>query len=113
MAKTKFKIDEIMLVLIVVFIATFVNIYAKVKEPDMEAEKITAMILDDHKVSFANGNVIDESKLNEIKDMDYGDFKNSLKAKSDFCVYIEDGDGNVILSKGSSRFNGDGLSCRE
>ena len=35
MAKTKFKIDEIMLVLIVVFIAAFVGIYNGVKEPNM------------------------------------------------------------------------------
>ena len=112
MAKTKFKIDEIALVLIVVFIATFVNIYTKAKEPDMEAEKITAMILDDHKVSFANNGVIDEAKLKEIQNISYEDFKNSLKVKNDFCIYIEDGDENVIVAKGSSKLSENSI-CRE
>lgn len=112
--KSNFKIDEIMLVLIVALIAMIVSLNNKFDKPsEMEAEKITEIILDNHGMSFASGGVIDESKLNEIKNINYDDFKKSLNAKNDFCVYIEDGNGNVILVKGSSKLNRDGLYCRE
>ena len=114
MQKSNFKIDEITLVLIVAVIAIFASIYGKLnKPPGMEAEKITEMILDNHHVSFATNGVIDENKLKEIKNMNYNDFKKSLNAQNDFCIYIEDENGNILLAKGSSKLNGDGLYCRE
>ncbi len=104
MKTPNFKIDEIALVLIVAIIAIIFSISNKSNEPSkMEAERITAMLLDDHGISFASGGVIDENKLKGIQNMDYLDFKNSLKAKNDFCIYIEDENGNIILAKGSSK----------
>ena len=116
--KPNFKIDEITLVLIVVFIALIVGIYNKQSSVRnnakfMEAERITEIILDHHKVSFATNGVIDESKLKEIQGMSYENFKKSLSINSDFCIVIEDINGNVILSKGSSRLNNDGIYCME
>lgn len=102
-----------MLVLIVAIVAMIVSFYSKNSElQEMKAEKITEMILDEHKISFANDGIIDENKLREIQSMDYDDFKNSLKAKNDFCVYIEDGNGNIILAKGSPKLKEDGV-CME
>lgn len=114
MAKPNFKIDEIMLVMIVAVIAMLVSISNKVNEPArVEAEKIAEMILDDHSISFASNGVIDENKLKEIQNMDYNDFKKALKAKNDFCIYIEDENGNIILAKGPSKLNGKSISCGE
>lgn len=98
---------------IVGILAAITAIYAELNKPAMEAEIITNMILDDHKSSFANKGIVDETKLEQIKNMDYEDFKKLLNAKNDFCVYMEDEKGNVILAKGSSKLNGDGLHCRE
>jgi len=114
MPKSNFKIDEIMLVLIVAIISIIVVVYDKLNEPaEMEAEKITEMILNEHDISFANNGIVDENKLKKIQNMDYKEFKNSLNAKNEFCIYIEDEKGNIILAKGSSKLNGDGLYCRE
>ena len=114
MPKSNFKIDEITLVLIVALIAMIANVYDKLNKPvGMEAEKITEMILNEHTTSFANNGIVDENKLNEVKNMNYKEFKNSLNAKNDFCIYIEDANGNIILAKGSSKLNGDGLHCKE
>ena len=111
------KIDEMMLVLIVAIIFMAVSIYDKLNKtrdnPTMEAEKITEMILDNHGISFAIGGIVDEEKLKEIKNINYDDFKKSLNVKNDFCIYIEDGNGNLILAKGSSKLNKDGLYCGE
>lgn len=111
--KPNFKIDEIALVFIVAIIAMLAVVYDKKDASEIEAEKITEMILDDHGISFANNGIIDENKLKEIQRMDYDDFKNSLNAKNDFCVYVEDGNGGILLSKGSDKLNGDGIPCRE
>ncbi|MBI2659214.1 hypothetical protein HYX05_03915 [Candidatus Woesearchaeota archaeon] len=111
--KPNFKIDEIMLVFIVAVIAMIAVIYNKTNTSEMEAEKITALILDDHEVSFANNGIIDENKLKEIQQMNYGEFKDSINAKNDFCVYVEDENGGILLSKGSEKLNGDGIPCRE
>ncbi|MBI4452056.1 hypothetical protein HY637_01385 [Candidatus Woesearchaeota archaeon] len=112
--KNKFKVDEITLVLIVAVIALIVSFYDNSANADtIDAQKITALILDDHEISFANNGIIDENKLKEIKNMDYIKLKSSIGAKKDFCVFIEDDKGNIILAKGSSKLSKDGLYCTE
>ena len=113
MPKFNFKIDEIALVLIVAFVAMAVGISDKTSKPEMGAEKITEIILDDHEISFANDGVIDENKLRQVQNMDYKEFKNHLNARNDFCIYIEGVNGNIILAKGSSKLSKDQLRCRE
>ncbi|MBI2653917.1 hypothetical protein HYX02_03835 [Candidatus Woesearchaeota archaeon] len=113
MKKPNFKISDEALIISIVLVIFFAVIFSKTGSGTGAAEKITAMILDDHDISFANDGIIDENKLREIQNMDYDDFKNSLKVNKDFCVYIEDGEGNLILAKGSSRFNEDGIYCSE
>ncbi len=113
MPKSKQKIDEITIVLIVALGILVISLSSTDNKPDgIEAEKITAMILDDHAISFASGGIVDESKLQSVQNMPYADFKDTLNAKKDFCIYIEDGDGNVILVKGSSKLTRDGLHCK-
>ena len=112
--KPNFKIDEIVLVLIVAFLAIIISIYNKANETKgIEAEKITAMVLDDNELSFASNGIIDGNKLKEIQSINYRDFKKSLNVKNDFCIYLEDENGHIILTKGASKLNKDGLVCRE
>lgn len=115
MSKSEFKIDELALVLIVAIIAMIAGIYNKINEPSggMEAEKIAEMLLDDHPASFANNGIIDENKLKEIQNMDYDEFKTSIKSKNDFCMYVEDENGGIIAAKGAEKFNEDGMTCRK
>ena len=44
--------------------------------------------------------------------MDYKEFKAFIKAKNDFCIYIEDENGRIITAKGADKFNEDGMACR-
>lgn len=113
MPKSKFKIDEITLVLIVAIIAMIASVYKNDGMENVEAEKLTEMILDDHTVSFANNGIVDQDKLMQVQSMGYDELKKSLRAKNDFCIHLEDENGNVILAKGSSKLNGDGLHCTE
>ena len=112
--KPNFKIDEITLVLIVAVIAIIVSIYDKNAQPNqIEAEKITGLILGNREASFASNGIVDAIKLKEIQNMDYNKLKIYFNARKDFCMYIEDGDGNVILAKGSSKLSKDGINCKE
>ena len=114
MHNPKFKFDEVTLAVIVILIAAAVSIYDKASKPQTaEAEKIAEAITDGQGMSFASGGVIDESKLREIKNINYADLKKSVNAKNDFCIYIEDENGNIILAKGSPGLSRDGLNCKE
>ena len=68
--------------------------------------------MDDHDLSFASGGVVNSDKLALIQKMDYDHLKDYLNVNSDFCLYLEDEKGEIILAKGSSKLNQDGLSCR-
>ena len=113
MGKTNFKIDEVTIVLIVAVFVMIMGVYHdKNKNPEIDAEKITGLLMDDHEVSFASGGVVNPNKLAEIQKMDYAHLKGYLKVNKDFCLYLEDETGNVILAKGSSKLGRDGISCK-
>ena len=58
MGKTNFKIDEVTIVLIVAVFVMIMGVYHdKNKNPEIDAEKITGLLMDDHEVSFASGGV--------------------------------------------------------
>ena|SRR3989344_2330837 len=112
--KTSFRIDEIALVLVVVALAFAVGIYEKSSETKkIDAREITDIIFDDHSMSFVNNGIVDETKLEEIKQMDYTSLKSSLNAKNDFCIYMEDSKGNVIVAKSSSALGREISHCAE
>ena len=112
MPKTKLKLDEFMILLIVAFIVMAFAVHNRGKELAKEdKEKITSLISDNQAFSITNGGIVDENKLKEIQNMDYNDIKKSLNAKNDFCIFIEDGNGNVIISKGSTKLSRDGIPC--
>lgn len=112
--KTNFRIDEIALVIVVIVLAFLVSVYEKSGDvKKIDAREITEIMMDDHDLSFASKGVIDEDKLIEIQKMDYITLKNQLNVKNDFCMYIEDENDNVILTKGSSKLKGEGIVCKE
>ena len=110
--KPGFRIDEIILIAIVVIVAIAVGFYDKTQKVEyVEAEKIINVVLDGGDLGFANNGTIDEAKIKEIEGMDYKELKQKLNAKRDFCVYVEDEKGNIVLAKGSPKLNSNGLSC--
>ena len=114
-SKPKFQINDLTLILIVAFLAIIVSIYEKNfgtrgSEPQVpEAEKITGMILGPQGISLATNGIIDENKLRMLQNMNYDELKKSVNAQNDFCIYVKDGFGNVILAKGAPKLNKDGL----
>lgn len=113
LVKPKTKRYRLLFLIAAVLIAIAVLFHNKTKPSNADAEQVTALLLDHHPLSFAKTGVIDEKELKEIQGMDYKLLKNSLDIKNDFCVYVEDGNGNLIIAKGSSKLNKDGLHCKE
>ena len=104
----KIKIDETLMVLIVALIVLIVSMHGKPSEtPMMATEKITTKLVG----SESQNPVIDETKLDEIRQMDYVQLKEYFNTKKDFCIYIQDENGRIILAKGSPELTKGGLYC--
>jgi len=113
MPKTNFKIDEITLLLVVAVIAMIVVVNDKINgSKTIEPEKLTQLILDGN-IGLEHNGIIDENQLKIIEKTEYTRLKDNLNVKNDFCIYIEDGKGNIILSKGSPKLTQDGVTCKE
>jgi hypothetical protein len=111
--KKPFRIDEIVLVLIVVSIAIFVGLFEKSQNVEMiEAEKIITLVLNGNDYSFAKNGIVDEAMILEIRRMEYDELKEKLNVNADFCLYVEDEKGNIVLEKGSPKLRADGFACR-
>ena len=48
-------------------------------------------------------NQFNDSKAAELKKLGYADLKRRLRSEGDFCIYLEDENGNVVLINNSYR----------
>jgi len=113
MKKINYKIDEIILVFVVLVIIIVVSVQGKDKQAQKaDPEKIINLVLKDSNLD--NGIIVlDSKKLNDLQGMDYNAIKKILNIQDDFCMYIQDGEGSVILVKGSRKLSEDGIKCQE
>lgn len=110
---SKSKIDEITLVLIVAIIIMVATISQKNNQPTDEAGNIMKIILDDNPAALSTNGVINQIELERIQRMNYEQLKKYLNMKNDFCLYVEDENGNIIFAKGSAKLSRDGIYCKE
>jgi hypothetical protein len=110
---SRFKLDEITLVLIVAIIIIVVSISQKSNQAASDAQNIMKVVLDDNSAALPNDIVIGQKELEKIQGMNYEQLKKYLNMKNDFCLYIEDENGNIILAKGSAKLSRDGIYCKE
>jgi len=90
----------------------------KEKELQEDASKVIGDIYsDDPVIGILDGNRINSTKLENILGMNYSDIKEQLKIRNDFCLYLEDENGNIIYLNythsgiGSSSINVSNVSC--
>jgi len=106
----KWKVDELTIVLIVAIAIIVLSVFLKGSHSEKKsAEEITVKLISDPKMSLIRNGQLDQAKLNAIQNMDYDSLKTSLESNNDFCLYIEDEQGNVLLSKESAELKG---ACR-
>ena len=85
-----------------------------------EAEKLPATLSSQQNLTsvFIQGSKINEQKLREAINMSYDNLKSLFGVKSDFCIYIEDENGNLVpmegkVGIGSPLANFSGKSCND
>ena len=73
----------------------------------------------DSSMKIVNKNELNISKINELKNLSYEELKQRLRVEGDFCIYIEDENGNILLLNnsfkgiGSSNINISGTPCSQ
>lgn len=107
------RINETSIVLIIAVIITAIIINQKNNQPMDEAGRIIKVILDENSAKLHHSSVIDQAELETIQGMTYDQLKKYLNVKNDFCLYVEDGNGNIILAKGSAKLSIDKIYCKE
>lgn len=97
---------------VIVFMAAFFIIYALInsdKSATTESLKEEALIVIKQVASGSSslrvidGNEINQSRLNELKNLSYVELKRQLRIDGDFCIYVEDENGNIVLLNNSYR----------
>ena len=68
---------------------------------DLEQEaKILLDTVTAEGTGLVQSNELLEDKVKSLSNMDYDEFKHTLSLKSDFCIYFEDANGNIIKIDG-------------
>jgi len=89
-----------------VFIVAFLSVYGllnadkntQTSELKEEASIVIKQVSsEDTNLRIIDGNQINESKLNELKNVNYDELKRKLRVAGDFCIYFEDDEGNLVI----------------
>jgi len=124
MKKSQIWSIDIMLA-IVVFIGAIFVAYSilsgskgsAAKDLEQDANKVLSSIAsEDSEVSIVNGVELDETKLQQLLGEDYNAIKEKIRAGSDFCIFLEDEEGNIVYISnkpgiGSDKIEISGVPC--
>ncbi len=120
------SIDVILGVL--VFMAAFFVFYAmlntnqgaKVGDLKQDASIVVKEVSSgDSLLGIVNGNEINISKVNDLKNLSYEELKRRLRIENDFCLYFEDDKGYIVIINnsykgvGASSINLSGTPCSQ
>lgn len=90
---------------VIIFIGAFFVVYAllnsnpetKASNLKDEASAVVKKVTSEGSLKIVDGNEVNESKLNELKNLPYDELKRILAIEGDFCIYFEDDKGNLVL----------------
>ena len=113
---------------VIVFFAAFVIFYAllnskpdeKISNLNQDASLVISQIASDEAVyKVVDANEINVSRLNQLKNTSYDELKRLLRVEGEFCIYLEDDGGFIVLINnsyggiGSSNVNLSGVPCSQ
>ena len=107
----------LLLFLIAIFIAVKTALTAP-SDLEKEADIVMSKLTGHDQVSLVSSNQIDIEKLRMLDKMEYNQVKDILGVKSDFCIYFEDAEGNLVkidntdMGIGSDNIYLNGEPCR-
>lgn len=76
----------------------------KINDLKQDASVVVKQILaDETSYRIVDKNEINVSRLNQLKNITYDELKKMLRIEGDFCIYIEDEQGQIVLINNSYR----------
>ena len=113
---------------VIIFMAAFFIFYSLLNSnPNTKADNlkeeasivIKQVTSEGSLIRIVDGNEINVSRLNELKNLSYDELKRMLRIEGDFCIYMEDDKGNLVLINnsyrgvGASNINLSGTPCSQ
>src|SRR3989344_1872448 len=113
---------------VVIFMGSFFLYYALANSsPDSEVAGLKAdansvikqVSNEGNTLSVVSQQEINITKIGELKNLNYDDLKSQLRVDGDFCIYIEDEKGNLVMINesyrgvGSQNINISGVPCSQ
>ena len=110
----------VVLLLILSLIVISITVFTSQKnELSGEAEIVLSTLTDGNtKVSLTESDELIEEKIKNLDQMGYGEIKNIIGVKNDFCIFFEDSSGNLVKIDGINPYIGsnkiyiNGDSCK-
>lgn len=106
-----YSLDIILAVGVFVVAITFLFIYVgtrqeaiSIEELEREGEYLTEVLRNSPNKTFViieSGNKINKKRLDVVANLSYSEIKQGVGVRSDFCVYLEDRDGNLVNVTGN------------
>ena len=103
MKSQAFSMD--IMIAVIIFIGTIFIFYSiisggeesKIDELEDDASIVMENIAtEDSAVRITEGMAVDQEKLEDLLQMEYSEIKEKLRVENDFCIFLEDGEGNII-----------------
>ena len=113
---------------VIIFIAAFFVFYALLNaNPDAKARNLqeeASLVIkqigsEEAPLRIVDNKEINVSRINELKNISYEELKRKLRVEGDFCIYMEDEKGNLVLINnsykgvGSPDINLSGTPCSQ
>ena len=114
------------MIAIVVFIGTIFVFYSIIearqdtKSEDLQREAsivLDNVVSEDSVIGIVDGTEVSETKLQQLLGDDYATVKEKIRVGNDFCIFLEDGNGNVIpisgepgIGSGMIKISGEGCN---
>lgn len=110
---------------VIIFLTAFISIFTLINYQqesnagNVQAESsylLSQIKAENSPLRIVQDNSINESGLGELASLSYGELKSKAGAKNDFCIYLEDANGNIIpinssMGIGSPDINVSGTPC--
>ena len=103
MKSQAFSMD--IMIAVIIFIGTIFIFYSiisggeesKIDELEDDASIVMENVAtEDSAVRITEGMAVDQEKLEDLLQMEYSEIKEKLRVENDFCIFLEDEEGNII-----------------
>ena len=100
----------------------FINQNSNTKASDLQEDAsivIKQVATEHNSLNVVDNNEINITKMNELKNLSYDQLKEMLAIQGDFCIYIEDEQGHIVLINnsykgiGTQKINISGTPCSQ